>query len=50
MGEGHTWVAWPPHSYDNIYFIQERYESVEMSSHMVDQIRSISTLRHKVKL
>ena len=50
MGEGHTWVAWPPNSYDKIYFIQKRYEYVEMSSHMVDQIRSISTLRHKVKL
>jgi hypothetical protein len=47
MDEDHTRVAWPPHSYENIYFIQERYESVVMSSQMVDQTRSIPTLRHK---
>jgi hypothetical protein len=47
MDKGHTLSAWPPHSYENIYFLQERYESVVMSSQMVDQIRSIPTLRHK---
>ena len=48
MGEDHTRVAWPPYSYENIYFIQERYESVVMSSHMVDPTRAIPTLMHKV--
>jgi hypothetical protein len=47
MDKGHTLSAWPPHSYENIYFLQERYESVVMSSQMVDQIRSIPTLIHK---
>ena len=48
MDKGHTLSAWPPHSYENIYFLQEHYESVVMSSQMVDQIRSIPTLIHKV--
>ena len=49
MDKGHTLSAWPPHSYDNIYFLQERYESVVMSSQIVDQIRSIPTLIHKAE-
>jgi hypothetical protein len=48
MDKGHTLSAWPPHLYENIYFLQERYESMVMSSQMVDQIRSIPTLIHKV--
>src|SRR5215470_6699086 len=49
MDKGHTLSAWPPHSYENIYFLQERYESVVMSSQIVDQIRSIPTLIHKAE-
>jgi hypothetical protein len=48
MDEDYTRVAWPPHLYDNIYFIQEHYESMEMSSQMVDQTSAIPTLIHKV--
>src|SRR6516164_2435697 len=47
MDDDHTRVAWPPHSYDNIYIIQQHYESVEMSSQMIDETRSIPTLIHK---
>jgi hypothetical protein len=47
MDKCHTLSAWPPRSYENIYFLQERYESVVMASQMVDQIRSIPTLIHK---
>ena len=47
MDNGHARSAWPPHSYENIYFLQEHYESVVMSSQMVDQICSIPTLIHK---
>jgi hypothetical protein len=47
MDKGHTRSAWPPHSYENLYFLQERYESVVLSRHMVDQIRAIPTLIHK---
>ena len=47
MDEDPTRVGWPPHSYENIYIIQEHYESVEMSSQMGAQTRSISILIHK---
>ena len=47
MDKGHPLSAWPPHSYDNIYFLHERYESVVMSRQIVDQIRSIPTLIYK---
>src|SRR5262249_20610471 len=47
MDKGHTLSAWPPHSYENICFLQERYESVVMSRQIVDEIRSIPTLHHK---
>ena len=47
MDEGHTRPAWPPHSYDNIYFIQRRYESVELSSQNLYQTRLPPALRHK---
>ena len=47
MDYGHTQSAWPPHSYENIDFLQERYESVVMSRQMVDQIRAIPPLIHK---
>ena len=47
MDNGHTLSAWPPHSYENIYFLQERYESVVMSSQMVDQTRFLPALHHK---
>ena len=47
MDEDHTRSAWLPHSYENIYDIQECYESVVMSSQMVDQTRLMPTLRHK---
>ena len=47
MDEGHTRPAWPPHSYDNIYFIQRRYESVELSSQNLYQTRLPPTLVHK---
>ena len=47
MDKGHTLSAWLPHSYENIYFLQERYESVVMSGQMVDQIRAIPPLIHK---
>ena len=45
--EGHTRLAWPPHSYENINFIKEHYESMPVSSQMVEETRPISTLRHK---
>ena len=47
MDEDHTRAAWLPHSYYNIYYIQEHYEYVEMSSQMVDETRAIPTLRRK---
>jgi hypothetical protein len=47
MDKGHIWSAWPSHSYDNLYFLQERYESVVLSRHMGAQIRAIPTLMHK---
>ena len=50
MDEDHAWSPWTSHSYENIYFIQERYESVAMSSQNVDQTRAISTLIHKGKV
>ena len=46
--EGHTRLAWPPHSYENINFIKEHYESMPVSSQMVEETRPISTLHHKV--
>jgi hypothetical protein len=49
MDNGHTLSAWPPHSYENIYFLQERYESVVMSSQMVDQTRFLPALHHKAE-
>jgi hypothetical protein len=49
MEEDHTRVAWLPHSYENICFIQERYESVELASKNVDQTRHTPTLMHKVR-
>ena len=47
MDEDHTRVAWPSHLYNNIYFIPERYEYVEMSRQRVDPTRFPPTLRHK---
>jgi len=47
MDEDHTRSAWLPHSYENISSIQEGYESVVMSSHMVDQTRLPATLIYK---
>jgi hypothetical protein len=47
MDKGHTRSAWPPHSYKNISYMQEHYESVVLSRQMVDQIRAIPTLIHK---
>jgi hypothetical protein len=49
MDEDHIRSAWPPHSYENISYVQEYYESVMMSSQIVDQSRSIPTLIHKVE-
>jgi hypothetical protein len=48
MDKGHPRSAWPPHSYENISFMQERYESVALSRHMGAQIRAMPTLHHKV--
>jgi hypothetical protein len=50
MDHDHTQLAWPSLSYDNLYYRQEYYESVVMSSQTVDQTRSIPTLIHKVNL
>ena len=47
MDKDHIRSAWPSHSYENLYFLQERYESVVLSRQMVDQIRAIPTLIHK---
>ena len=47
MDEDHTRVAWPPHSYENIYFIQERYESGELLSQIGIQTRPLPALVHK---
>ena len=47
MDKGHTRSAWPLHSYENISFLQEHYESVVLSRHMGAQIRAIPTLMHK---
>jgi hypothetical protein len=49
MDEDHPRSAWPPHSYENIYYIQEYYESMVMSSQMGAQTSAIPTLRHKVE-
>jgi hypothetical protein len=46
-GEEHTRSAWSPHLYENIYYIQKRYESVVMLSQMGAQTRPPPTLRHK---
>jgi len=45
--EDHPRSAWLPHLYENIYFTEECYESVEISRQMIDQTRSIPTLVHK---
>src|SRR5262249_52772121 len=50
MDEGHTRSAWPLHSYENIYYRQECYESVEMSRQRVAQTRAIPPLMHKGNL
>src|SRR4029453_4837946 len=47
MDENHTRSAWPPHSYENISYIQACYESMVMSSQMGTLTRSISPLIHK---
>jgi hypothetical protein len=47
MDKGHTRSACSPHSYENISFLQERYESGVLSRHIVAQIRAIPTLIHK---
>jgi hypothetical protein len=47
MEDDRTRSAWLPHSYENIYDIQECYESVVMSSQMVDQTSLPPALRHK---
>jgi len=47
MDEGHTRSAWPPHLYDNIHFIQERYEYVEMLRQKVGPTRLPPVLHHK---
>jgi hypothetical protein len=47
MDKGHTRSAWPPHSYENISFLQKRYESGVLSRHMGAQFRAIPPLRHK---
>src|SRR5262245_65572308 len=39
--------AWSPHSYVNISYLQECYESRVLSRHMSAQIRAIAILRHK---
>jgi hypothetical protein len=49
MDKGHTRSAWPPHSYENISFLQERYESGVLSRHMVAQFRAIPPLIHKAQ-
>ena len=49
MDKDHIRSAWPSHSYENLYFLQERYESVVLSRQMVDQIRAIPTLIHKAE-
>jgi hypothetical protein len=46
-GHGPHPVGLAPHSYENIYFLQERYESVVLSRHMGAQTRAIPTLIHK---
>ena len=47
MDKGYTRSVWPPHSYENISFLQEHYESGVLSRHMGAQIRAIPTLMHK---
>ena len=47
MDKGRTRSAWSSHSYENISFLQEHYESVALSRHMGAQTRSISILHHK---
>jgi hypothetical protein len=49
MDEAQTRSAWPPHSYDNIYYIQKYYESAVMSGKMVDQTRPPLVLVHKAQ-
>src|SRR5262245_62346006 len=39
--------AWSPHSYVNISYLQECYESRVLSRHRSAQIRAIAILRHK---
>jgi len=40
-------VGMAPHLYDNIYFLEKRYESMEMSSKNLGQPRLPPTLHHK---
>jgi hypothetical protein len=47
MDYNHRRLAWSPHSYENISYIQECYESVVLSRHMGAQTRAIPTLIHK---
>ena len=49
MDEDHPGSAWSPHSYENISYMQEHYESVEMSRHMGAQTRLPPALVHKAK-
>src|SRR5262245_42717142 len=41
--------AWSPHSYVNISYLQECYESRVLSRHRSAQIRAIAILIHKSK-
>jgi hypothetical protein len=45
----HPRSACSPHSYENISFLQEHYESVVLSRHMGAQTLSISILHHKAQ-
>ena len=47
MDEDRIRSPWPPHSYENISYIQEYYESVMLSRQKVDQPRLPPVLRHK---
>jgi len=49
MDEDHTWSAWSPHSYENIFCLQECYESMVMSRQMGAQTSFLPTLRPKAQ-
>ena len=47
--EDHARSAWSPHSYENIYYLHEYYESVELSRQIVEHTCLPPALVHKMR-